>query len=252
MTSLLREYIEEEIAFALDDSMMFENDELLEEIEFVFEGLVNPAFMTGKEFGSFGDLDAKIKKGSIDKDKIISTIESIYDKNKSKLDALKKEFANFLKKNSRKFKNQEIYAQLKSLDSLKDKVGNRGKSIIEINDLIRGAVVFDTKDDADKFMQDLVRKNKDKIVEIEEKEKGSDPEYGYYGAYHLLIDIQGVYAEVQVMTKTLWKQKKKAGKIYDTFRSNPSGPTKQASQMSKQIFNRGNRVESFEYFEDLE
>lgn len=117
---------------------------------------------------------------------------------------------------------------------------------MEINDLIRGAVVFDTKEEADKFVKDLIRKNKDKVVEVEEKDKGGDPVYGYYGAYHLLIDMDGVYSEVQVMTKNLWKQKKKAHKIYDANRSSSSGPSKQDMQLSKQIFNRGNKVESVE------
>jgi hypothetical protein len=251
--SLLKEYILEEIDFMLDDSMMVEDEGIFESLDehFIFEGLINPAFKDGEDFGAFGKLDKEIQRGAVDKDKIMSTIQSLYDKNKKKMVSLKNEFANFLKKNSRKFKNQEIYAQIKPLDSLLDKVGNRGKSIMEINDLIRGAVVFDTKDDADKFVADLIRKNKSKVVEVEEKEKGGDPVYGYYGAYHLLVDMDGVYSEVQVMTKNLWKQKKKAHKIYQANRSSSSGPSKQDMQLSKQIFNRGNKVESVEY-DDLD
>lgn len=245
----IKTYILEEIDYILDESMILEDDDLFESLDesFIFEGLINPAFADGETFGAFGKLDKEIKRGAVDKDKIMSTIQSIYDKNKSSMKALKTKFADFLKKNSRKFKNQEIYAQIKPLDSLLDKVGNRGKSVMEINDLIRGAVVFDTKEDADKFVQDLIRKNGKKIVEVEEKEKGGDPVYGYYGAYHLLVDMDGVYAEVQVMTKNLWKQKKKAHKIYQANRSSSSGPSKQDMQLSKQIFNRGNKVESVEY-----
>lgn len=248
----IRTLIEQEIEFILDDSVILEDEDLFESLdeEFIFEGLDNPAFASGKDFGAFGDLDKEIERGVVDKDKIMSTIQSIYDKNKGKMQELKTKFAKFLKNNSRKFKNQEIYAQIKPLKSLLDKVGNRGKSVMEINDLIRGAVVFDTKEDADKFVQDLVRKNKDKVVEIEEKDKGGDPVYGYYGAYHLLIDMEGVYSEVQVMTKNLWKQKKKAHKIYDANRSSSSGPSKQDMQLSKQIFNRGNKVESVELDEE--
>jgi hypothetical protein len=251
--SLLKEYILEEIDFMLDDSMVVEDEGIFESLDehFIFEGLINPAFKDGQDFGAFGKLDKEIQRGAVDKDKIMSTIQSLYDKNKKKMISLKNEFANFLKKNSRKFKNQEIYAQIKPLDSLLDKVGNRGKSIMEINDLIRGAVVFDTKDDADKFVADLIRKNKSKVVEVEEKEKGGDPVYGYYGAYHLLVDMDGVYSEVQVMTKNLWKQKKKAHKIYSASRSSSTGPSKQDMQLSKQIFNRGNKVESVEY-DDLD
>jgi ppGpp synthetase/RelA/SpoT-type nucleotidyltranferase len=244
--SELKRYILEEIEYILNESIILENDELFESLEenFIFEGLVNPAFADGKAFGAFGKLDREIKRGTIGKDKIMSAIQSIYDKNKNNLKDLKNKFADFLKKSSRKFKDQEIYAQIKPLDSLLDKVGNRGKSVMEINDLIRGAVIFDTKDDADKFVQDLIRKNSKKVVEVEEKEKGGDPVYGYYGAYHLLIDIDGVYAEVQVMTKNLWKQKKKAHNIYKASRSSSTGPSKYDKQLSKQIFNRGNKIES--------
>lgn len=253
MREELKTLIEQKIMDLLDEEIILEDDDLFEslEYEFIFEGLDNPAFASGQSFGEFGDLDKQINRGAIDKDKVMSTIQSLYDKNKGKMEKLKGKFAQFLKKNSRKFKNQEIYAQIKPLKSLLDKVGNRGKSIMEINDLIRGAVVFDDKDDADKFVQDLVRKHKDKVVEVEEKVKGGDPVYGYYGAYHLLIDMDGVYSEVQVMTKNLWKQKKKAHKIYSASRSSSSGPSKQDMQTSKQIFSRGNKVESFEY-DDLD
>jgi len=251
--NLLKMLIKEEIDYILDDSIIIESDDLFESIDelFIFEGLVNPAFKAGEEFGVFGELDKLISRGAIEKDKIMSTIQSIYDKNKDIMEKKRKKFADFLKKNSRKFKNHEIYAQIKPLKSLLDKVGNRGKSVMEINDLIRGAVVFDDKEDADRFVNDLVRKHGQKVVEVEEKLKGGDPVYGYYGAYHLLVDIDGIYSEIQVMTKNLWKQKKKAHTIYQASRSSSAGPSKLDKQTSKQIFTRGNKVESVEY-EDYE
>jgi ppGpp synthetase/RelA/SpoT-type nucleotidyltranferase len=241
-------YVFERLYDMLDEEVVAESEGLFDGLDesFMFEGLVNPAFSVGKSFGDFGQLDKDIKRGAVDKDKVMSTIQSLYDKNKKSLTDLKNRFAELLKKNSRKFKNHEIYAQIKPLNSLLDKVGNRGKSVMEINDLIRGAVIFDTKDDADKFVQDFIRKNGNKVVEVNEKEKGGDPMYGYYGAFHLLVDVEGVYAEIQVMTKTLWKQKKKAHDIYTAARSSSSGPSKQDRQLSKQIFNRGNKIESLD------
>ena len=91
-------------------------------------------------------------------------------------------------------------------------------------------------------------KNIFNLYQVEDKERGSDPEWGYYGSHHYDIDFNGVICEVQIMTKRLWTYKEVGHTYYDKWRnyqkSNPSVKNtpdyKKDSRISKMVFDQGN------------
>lgn len=111
---------------------------------------------------------------------------------------------------------------------------------------MRGAVLFDTKEQADEFVKKFIRQNKDKVIGYEEKLKGQDTIYGYYGSHHIDLNIDGLVVELQIMTRKLWNYKKEAHLIYTKTRSG-DGPTEKDKKESKKIFALAN--ESLEWKE---
>jgi hypothetical protein len=141
----------------------------------------------------------------------------------------------------RKRHNAVYKSGLKPADSVVDKVVKRGKPLSGMTDLVRGAVLFDTHEEANDFVNRLKRKHKDKILRHEEKERGGDPTLGYYGTHHFDIQHNGITNELQVTTKRLWKAKEAAHKIYTKTRSRPGGPTEMEKAESKRMFTLANR-----------
>lgn len=203
----------------------------------LFEGIPNPAMTKNKEVDQ---LDRAVKSGRIDDSEAAKKIKKIMDGYERKIETVKKDFEKLIRSEIRKFPKVKFLSATKPLSSIEDKVIKRKKPLSELNDLVRGAVLFETKEDADDFIKRFVRKNKSKVAELETKERGSDTTYGYYGAYHLLLDVGGILVELQVMTKKLWNYKKNAHDIYTRSRSKPGGPDKFDRHMSKLIFSKGN------------
>lgn len=135
--------------------------------------------------------------------------------------------------------------QLKSLDSIIDKVVYRKKPILSVSDLIRGAVLFKSKNEMEGFINDLKRKLSKYIVQYDYKEKKQDSNFGYYGSHHFDLHIDGFDVELQVMPIKLWRYKETAHDIYNKWRSNIGGLPKIDSEQSKKLFRIGNRNESF-------
>lgn len=152
------------------------------------------------------------------------------------------------KRNSVKF----IYNQ-KEIKSVMSKVVGRGRPLAALSDYVRGMVVTQTQKESAKFVKDYIRKNGAKIVRIDSKDKGKDKTYGYYGSMHFIMNIDGLYVELQVMTKQLLSAKDKAHQIYDASRASSDGPTKADKQLSKRLFTGGNRTfrEEVEILEKL-
>lgn len=130
---------------------------------------------------------------------------------------------------------------LKPADSVVDKAVKRGKKVSEMTDLVRGAVLFNTPEEADDFVGRLKRKHKDKVIKHEYKERGSDPSLGYHGTHHIDIQHNGITNELQVTTKRIWKAKKVAHDIYKKARSRVGGPTEMEKRESKRIFTMANK-----------
>lgn len=228
------EYIAEQY-FSMQEDLYEEDDTYLS------EALVNPAFMPGKKMAEFGELSKQVSSGNVSKDDVEERLYSLYIKHKSEFESIRDKYKSIITANARKFNNVKILTDMKSVSSLLDKITVRRKPLSGIVDIIRGAVILDNPQDAEKYVKDFQRKYGDKIVDLEHKAKGSDPTYGYYGTYHLLIDVDGIYCEIQIATHNLWKQKKLAHDIYTATRSSSAGVTKADSLMSKRIFVKGNR-----------
>lgn len=128
-------------------------------------------------------------------------------------------------------------------------------------------MLLSTKEEADRYVRDFKRKNPKIVRAHEEKVAGDSGEYGYYGAHHLDIEVDGLVFELQIMSKQLWQKKSVAHKIYSTTRS--TGATNKDKEISRQYFRKGNLpknecievdelsfvvedLEDFDLFEDVE
>lgn len=137
-----------------------------------------------------------------------------------------------------------ILSAVKPFESLYNKVIERGKKLGNIGDIVRGAMLFDTDADVSDFMKRFTRKNAHLIVKHEKKEKGTDHVFGYFGAHHLDLVIDGLITELQVTTKKLWNYKAAAHVFYHEFRTQiASGGSipHSVSHASKKIFSLGNK-----------
>ena len=215
--------------------------------EVLLEGLPNKAFIGDKDIAKLERAVASgAPKAVTDElfDKVMDKYQSLLDRSFDKAKAI-------IKQNSRKIPPIKMYFNAKPIKSIKDKVINRGKRFSELNDLVRGTITFKTSKEADDWVKAFVRKAPGNLVgEYEKKEKGQETQYGYYGPHHLLLDVGGIYFELQVMSRKMWSYKAAAHDIYAQNRSKAGGPSSGARHMSNKLFNMGNqsgyRRESFE------
>jgi len=134
-----------------------------------------------------------------------------------------------------------ILTGIKPEASIISKVVKRGKDIAKVADLVRGAVLFLNAEEVMAFIRTLMKKAANFVVKHEEKKRGGDKTYGYYGSHHIDLFIDGITVELQVMTKKLWAMKSNAHDIYNNTRENPFGPSSGDKHLSKKIFDMGNK-----------
>ena len=160
-----------------------------------------------------------------------------------RLDKFRKTVRRFLSSSKyRKLSEKpEFLSQIKKLDGLESKTIKRGKSLLKIGDLVRGAILFKNQEEVDMFVSDFRRKNRSMIVDYEYKQRGKDPRFGYFGSHHLDIMIDGLVVEVQVMTKRLWSYKDAAHDIYKNLRDADRAADSFEINLSKMLFDLGNR-----------
>lgn len=128
---------------------------------------------------------------------------------------------------------------MKSLSSIINKVIDRNKSIFDIADLIRGALIFDEKKIMDSWIKDFKRKCP-YITKYDFKEKGKDKVYGYFGTHHFDLHIDNYDVELIDSTKKLWNYKEEAHKLYSKWRSAKQEIPKADMELSKKLFSIGN------------
>ena len=141
-----------------------------------------------------------------------------YEKVLEYVNKVKDKFTHGLKAAARKTKQPKILVDVKSLKSFIDKTVMRGKAVDKI-----------------------------KVIEHEIKERDESGDYGYYGSHHFLVDLDGVIAEIQVMTKKLWAYKEAAHQIYNKYRSAQDADKdleKMDKAISRKLFDLGNRGRS--------
>lgn len=171
-----------------------------------------------------------------------SDVKTMYGKYIKTIETAKDAFAKKMKSSVKGVQNPKILVDVKTLKSMVDKIIKRGKAPGAISDWLRGAILVKTEEDVVTVSKNIF-KAFDRVEEYEEKNRGGDKNYGYYGSKHFLATVNGITSEIQVMTTKLWKYKGRAHKIYDKYRSaddvDPIELAK-AQRVSKQTFDRGN------------
>ena len=174
--------------------------------------------------------------------KTSSDVATMYRKYIKTIEAAKNAFEKKMKSSVKGVANPKILVDVKTLKSMVDKIVKRGKKPGAISDWLRGAILVKTEEDVVTVSKNVF-KAFDRVEEYEEKNRGGDKTYGYYGSKHFLATVNGITSEIQVMTTKLWAYKGRAHKIYDKYRSaDDVDPTElaKAQRVSKQTFDRGN------------
>lgn len=178
-----------------------------------------------------------------EKAKNAEEVEAMHKKYLSTIEDAEKEFEKRMKSSTRGVANPKILVDVKSLKSMINKIVQRGKKPGKITDWLRGAILVKDEEDVKKVSENIF-KAFNRVEEYEEKERGGDKQYGYYGSKHFLVDVKGITTEIQVMTKKLWAYKGKAHRIYDKYRAAKdvdASELNKAMRRSKQVFDRGNK-----------
>ena len=129
----------------------------------------------------------------------------------------KKELNRKLKKIAPGGAGGKVLIDIKQEKSFLDKVVKRGRKADSITDLLRSALIVKDKNQVEIVVKKVLKDFK--VGRYEIKQRGSDPEFGYYGSHHFLVKIGVIWAEVQVMTRKMWSYKREAHKVYDKYRS---------------------------------
>ena len=205
------------------------------------EGVINPVMEKDKEVRR---LDRDIQQASAfgskeDLESIQNQVTDLYRKYEPMLKSAKSKFVRMIK-SSYRGKSPEVKSRIKPLKSVLDKTVKRTKPFGSMNDLLAGAILLDSKEEVDDYVKRFIRNNSRNVKAVEEKVPGGKNEYGYYGAFHIDVEIDGIVVELQVMTKKLWQKKGVAHSIYTSSRSRVGGATSQEKAMSRKIFRKGN------------
>lgn len=189
---------------------------------------------------------AELIKGG-DRDRAVDMLTDVYNKLLPQLVAAEAELKKTLETAARanKLQNFSIATRIKPLKSTINKVIDRKKKLSALGDLVAGSI-YAREEDAPKKLYDHIRR-KMKVVDFEAKEKGGDKVFGYYGTYHLGIELpSGVIGEIQLMTKKMSVYKDAAHAIYSANRAKAPGDVAKGDlQQSKKFFhiaNSGRRV----------
>ena len=185
-----------------------------------------------KAFEEIRDLESRQRK-----------LTNIYTLLEPKLNTIKTSYKKFLAETIKKKdkKRVKIIVGVKSLDSLKSKVIERGKPLCHVKDLVRATILLNNDDEVKKLYFDIMRK-KSEVICCTQKEKGSDVDFGYYGSYHIIFFYKGLNVELQIMTRKLWSYKAVAHEFYDKYRNEDNlNIDKFDLHLSKMFFSKGNK-----------
>jgi hypothetical protein len=125
----------------------------------------------------------------------------------------------------------DIRVDRKQFTSVLEKHQRKNRGILTFSDLLRAAVLVDRKTDPNKIINGL--KHYFDIIKIDEKE--ASKEFSYGGAIHVDVLIEGTVCEIQIMSKSLWRYKQEADKVYKS----QTTPNEQQNKW----FDRGRFVE---------
>lgn len=176
-----------------------------------------------------------------DNGRAIAAIESWYMSAIPKLRKIRQDFEKEMKRLTKKYSGKVDFSipDIKPLKSVVSKVVKRGKSIRNLGDLVRGTITFQDEGEMQEFLSKLQRNRN--VVDFDVKRHGDDTAYGYRGATHVDFKIGGIVAEIQIMTKKLYRYKSVAHDIYDKYRDSSKAPSRSDQALSMKLYHIGNR-----------
>lgn len=226
-------------AMSVLECFIFDEEEILPHTSTIIEKersslTIQPWFGIADNLKILQNLDDKKKAEELAKELYGKVLEFLVDS--------KKEYVRVLERSANN-QTDKVLIDVKSVTSFIDKIVYRGKNPARITDVLRGAILAADEEGVKRIINNL--KKYSRIAEYEYKDFGGDKKYGYYGSHHLLVDVKGVLAEIQVMTKKLWTYKGEAHQIYDNLRSvkgtaMSDAEIKKMLFKSKQLFRIGN------------
>ena len=170
-------------------------------------------------------------------------IGQVYDEYLPKMKKLESKLKSKLKSAAGKIGDSKVITDIKARKDLVSKVVDRNKKLEDITDFLRSTITVPSKEDMDKVTDGLF-KQFPKVYEYAPKERGAGG-YGYYGARHVLVDVDGVAVEVQLKPRKLGRYQKAAHKIYKATRGKEGEMSKKelekVQSKSRRVFDRGNR-----------
>lgn len=159
----------------------------------------------------------------------------------------KKDYDRILQKIASSVKDAKVMlAPIKPKSSIKSKLTRSHRTMSTLHDVVRGSIIYKNPEDLEKIKK-MVRKSF-KIYDEEEKKKGGDTDFGYYGSTHFDVELpSGNIAEIQIMSRSLKNVKGAAHDIYNQEREKVKTDSKYANSdafnkkkgTSKAIFDRG-------------
>jgi hypothetical protein len=156
-----------------------------------------------------------------------------YDKAKKMALELKPKFATLLKHSA---DGHKIVIDIKSEKSFNNKTKKRNKSPSKVFDILRAAILVDTKNQISKIVDNI--KKHFIVKKVAHNDSPNEYEFGYYGTVHVDIVIGGMICEIQIATEKFWKHKCKAQPLYQKYRG--SKPSKEDLSQIKKIYKKGN------------
>lgn len=170
-------------------------------------------------------------------------IGQVYDEHLPKMKKLEGKLKKKLKSAAAKIGDSKVITDIKARKDLVSKVVDRNKKLEGITDYLRSTITVPSKEDMDKVTDGLF-KQFPKVYEYVPKERGEGG-YGYYGARHVLVDLDGYAVEVQLKPRKLGVYQKAAHKLYKATRGKEAGMSKKelekVQSKSRRIFDKGNR-----------
>lgn len=135
-------------------------------------------------------------------------LENVYKTAHNRADELMPRFKKLLERYTPS--DSRLLLNIKSLSSFIRK--SKRKPVRLIHDVLRAAILTQTKKEAAKVANEMKRKLP--IVEFDKKDDPNAMDTGYFGSYHLKMQIEDLICEIQIMPETLWIYKEHGHSAY--------------------------------------
>ena len=130
--------------------------------------------------------------------------------------------------------DSRLLTNIKSQSSFVRKA--KRKPVQKIHDVLRAAILTQTKEETKTVAQALKRSLK--VVEFDNKNKPDNVASGYHGAYHIKILVADMVCEIQVMPETLWIYKERN---HGAYTNDEAGHDSSVKSFSHWLYDTANK-----------